>query len=216
MVEAAKTCHKFNDALHKDFLMEELAKRDMMFLPMDESRAKTWKEIVDFLNTYKVREKSGKPSKFKMTPYRGHKSPIEALCTFENRNDFNSTIVSGDSEGNVFTWNEGVDEDDEDEIEMKNDLILKADGKIVGIKKFNDENNMIVWTIKNKFYIYDVNMYQNENNAVLIITHGTKILENLHVDYVHILVNGKIIKTADGSLAKEIEKNGYKIYKEVK
>jgi hypothetical protein len=162
MVEAAKTCHKFNDALHKDFLMEELAKRDMMFLPLDESRGKTWKEIVDFLNTYKVREKSGKPSKFKMTPYRGHKSPIEALCTFENRNDFNSTIVSGDSEGNVFTWNEGVDEDDEDEIEMKNDLILKADGKIVGIKKFNDENNMIVWTIKNKFYIYDVNMYQNE------------------------------------------------------
>lgn len=61
-----------------------------------------------------------------------------------------------------------------------------------------------------------INMYQNENNGVLIITHGTKILENLHVDYVHILVDGKIIKTADGSLAKEIEKNGYKIYKEVK
>ena len=61
-----------------------------------------------------------------------------------------------------------------------------------------------------------INMYHNENNGVLIITHGTKILENLHVDYVHILVDGKIIKTADGSLAKEIEKNGYKIYKEVK
>ena len=61
-----------------------------------------------------------------------------------------------------------------------------------------------------------INMYQNDNNGVLIITHGTKILENLHVDYVHILVDGKIIKTADGSLAKEIEKNGYQIYKEVK
>ena len=61
-----------------------------------------------------------------------------------------------------------------------------------------------------------INMYHSENNGVLIITHGTKILKNLHVDYVHILVDGKIIKTADGSLAKEIEKNGYKIYKEVK
>ena len=49
-------------------------------------------------------------------------------------------------------------------------------------------------------------MFHNEENAVLIITHGTKILENLHIDYVHILVDGKIIKTGDGSLAKEIEK----------
>ncbi|MBR3249167.1 MAG: Fe-S cluster assembly ATPase SufC [Clostridia bacterium] len=61
-----------------------------------------------------------------------------------------------------------------------------------------------------------INMYHNENNGVLIITHGTKILENLHVDYVHILVNGKIIKTADGSLAQEIEKQGYEAYREEK
>ena len=58
-----------------------------------------------------------------------------------------------------------------------------------------------------------INMFQNENNGVLIITHGTKILENLNVDYVHILVDGKIIKTADGSLAKEIEKQGYEAYR---
>ena len=61
-----------------------------------------------------------------------------------------------------------------------------------------------------------INMYHNEENGVLIITHGTKILENLHVDYVHILVDGKIIKTADGSLAKEIEKQGYEAYREEK
>ena len=61
-----------------------------------------------------------------------------------------------------------------------------------------------------------INMYQNDNNGVLIITHGTKILEDLHVDYVHILVDGKIIKTADGSLAKQIERDGYEAYKEVK
>ena len=61
-----------------------------------------------------------------------------------------------------------------------------------------------------------INMYHNENNGVLIITHGTKILENLHVDYVHVLVDGKIIKTADGSLANKIEQQGYEKYKEVK
>ena len=56
-------------------------------------------------------------------------------------------------------------------------------------------------------------MYKNEENAVLIITHNTRILENLKVDYVHILVDGKIVKTGDASLAQEIEENGYAQYK---
>ena len=57
-----------------------------------------------------------------------------------------------------------------------------------------------------------IKLYKNDDNAVLIITHGTKILKSLDVDYVHILVNGKIVKTGDSSLAKEIEENGYKNY----
>ena len=36
-----------------------------------------------------------------------------------------------------------------------------------------------------------IQMYHNQDNAVLIITHNTRILENLKVDHVHILVNGK-------------------------
>ena len=60
-----------------------------------------------------------------------------------------------------------------------------------------------------------IEMYKNEENAVLIITHNTRILENLKVDYVHILVDGKIVKTGDASLAKEIEQEGYEKYKKV-
>lgn len=59
-----------------------------------------------------------------------------------------------------------------------------------------------------------IEMFKNENNAVLIITHNTKILHNLKVDYVHVLVNGKIVKTGTSKLAKEIEENGYGIYKD--
>lgn len=58
-----------------------------------------------------------------------------------------------------------------------------------------------------------IEMYKNDENAVLIITHNTRILENLKVDYVHILVDGKIVKTGDASLAQEIEENGYSQYK---
>lgn len=60
-----------------------------------------------------------------------------------------------------------------------------------------------------------IQMYHNKENSVMIITHNTRILENLKVDYVHILVNGKIVKTGDASLAKEIEENGYEKYKKL-
>ena len=58
-----------------------------------------------------------------------------------------------------------------------------------------------------------IEMFKNENNGVLIITHGTKILSQLKVDYVHILIDGKIVKTSTGDLAKEIEENGYAQYR---
>ena len=57
-----------------------------------------------------------------------------------------------------------------------------------------------------------IKLFKNDNNAVLIITHSTKILEELDVDKVHILVDGKIIASGDSKLAYEIEKEGYKKY----
>lgn len=58
-----------------------------------------------------------------------------------------------------------------------------------------------------------IEMFKNSKNAVLIITHNTKILHSLKVDYVHILIDGKIIKTGNADLAREIEKSGYGRYK---
>lgn len=58
-----------------------------------------------------------------------------------------------------------------------------------------------------------IKMFTNEDNAVLIITHNNKILESLKVDYVHVLVDGKIVKTGDASLAEEIQLNGFEQFK---
>ena len=63
-----------------------------------------------------------------------------------------------------------------------------------------------------KTVVKGINMYKKDNNAVLIITHSTKMLDGLNVDKVHVLVDGKIVKTGDYSLALEIDKNGYKDY----
>ena len=60
-----------------------------------------------------------------------------------------------------------------------------------------------------------IEMFKTDENAVLIITHNTKILHSLKPDYVHVLVDGKIVKTGDASLAKEIEENGYEKYKNI-
>ena len=58
-----------------------------------------------------------------------------------------------------------------------------------------------------------IKMYAGKDNAVLIITHNNKILDSLDVDYVHILVDGKIVKTGDATLAKEIQENGFEQFK---
>lgn len=58
-----------------------------------------------------------------------------------------------------------------------------------------------------------IEMFKTEENAVLIITHNTKILHSLKVDYVHVLINGQIVKTGTQELAKEIEENGYQQFK---
>ena len=50
---------------------------------------------------------------------------------------------------------------------------------------------------------------ENTDTSLLIITHYPRILEYLHPDYVHIMVDGTIRKTGSMELALEVEKNGY-------
>ena len=51
--------------------------------------------------------------------------------------------------------------------------------------------------------------HENGDGALIIITHSTRILESLTVDYTHILVDGKIVETGDSSLIDEINSNGF-------
>ncbi len=54
-----------------------------------------------------------------------------------------------------------------------------------------------------------INRFKNPNNSYLIITHYQKLLNYIHPDYVHVMRNGKIVKSGDISLASEIEVKGY-------
>ena len=57
-----------------------------------------------------------------------------------------------------------------------------------------------------------VNKIKNKNNSFLIITHYEKLLENIVPNFIHIMKEGKIIKTGDKTLAKQIEKKGFQSF----
>ncbi|MGD1981282.1 MAG: Fe-S cluster assembly ATPase SufC [Flavobacteriales bacterium] len=54
-----------------------------------------------------------------------------------------------------------------------------------------------------------VNKLRNEDNAVVVITHYQRLLDYIEPDFVHVLYNGKIVKSGDKNLALELEAKGY-------
>ena len=54
-----------------------------------------------------------------------------------------------------------------------------------------------------------VNTLRKKNNAFLIITHYQRLLDYIKPDFVHVLMNGKIIRSGGPELAIELEKKGY-------
>lgn len=54
-----------------------------------------------------------------------------------------------------------------------------------------------------------VNKLKSENNAVIVITHYQRLLEYIVPDFVHVLHDGKIVKTGGKELALELEEKGY-------
>ena len=54
-----------------------------------------------------------------------------------------------------------------------------------------------------------INKFINENKAIILITHYQRLLDYIKPNYVHVMQNGKIIKTGSFELAKELELKGY-------
>ena len=54
-----------------------------------------------------------------------------------------------------------------------------------------------------------VNMLRNDNTAVVLITHYQRLLDYIVPDFVHVLSDGKIVKSGNKNLAIELEKKGY-------
>tara|TARA_B100000963_G_C22580477_1_gene650586 strand:+ start:380 stop:1135 length:756 start_codon:yes stop_codon:yes gene_type:complete len=113
-----------------------------------------------------------------------------------------------------------------DIIEMKNEFLNRSinTGFSGGEKKKNEIFQMAVLNPKLSFLdetdsgldidalkvVSDgVNKISSPENAIVMITHYQRLLNYIKPDFVHVMMNGKIVKSGDISLAEELEANGY-------
>jgi Fe-S cluster assembly ATP-binding protein len=54
-----------------------------------------------------------------------------------------------------------------------------------------------------------INNFMNPNKSIILITHYQRLLDYINPTYVHVMQNGKIIRTGSADLAKELESKGY-------
>jgi len=54
-----------------------------------------------------------------------------------------------------------------------------------------------------------INTFMDKSKAIILITHYQRLLDYIKPDFVHVMQDGKIIKTGDADLAKELELKGY-------
>ena len=60
-----------------------------------------------------------------------------------------------------------------------------------------------------KTVAHGVNTLKSPENATIVVTHYQRLLDYIVPDYVHVLYNGKIVKSAGKELAMELEEKGY-------
>jgi Fe-S cluster assembly ATP-binding protein len=54
-----------------------------------------------------------------------------------------------------------------------------------------------------------VNTLRNKDNAIIVVTHYQRLLDYIVPDFVHVLYNGRIVKSGTKELALELEAKGY-------
>ena len=56
---------------------------------------------------------------------------------------------------------------------------------------------------------HGVNTMRSPERAIVLVTHYQRLLDYIEPDYIHVLSQGRIVKSGDKSLALELEKKGY-------
>lgn len=127
----------------------------------------------------------------------------EDLLTFEKQMDKNSKILKLNNEFILRELNKGLSGGEKKKSEILQ--MLSFDPKLIILDEVDsgldvDALKILAKAIKNT---------KNGKKAFLIITHYTNIFKYLKPDFVHVIRNGKIVKSGDIKLVHKIEKKGY-------
>ncbi len=60
-----------------------------------------------------------------------------------------------------------------------------------------------------KVVAHGVNTLMNQERGLVLITHYQRLLDYIKPQFVHVMLDGKIVRSGDASLALELEKRGY-------
>ena len=179
----------FEDEDITDMSTDEIAKKGI-FMSFQSPEEIPGVSLANYLKAVKTSIDGKKPSIYEFIPEVENTMKELDMKEEYTKRDFNVGFSGGEKKKN----------------EILQMLLLKPKLAIL------DETDSGLDVDAIKTVVKGINLYKNENNSVLIITHSTKILNGLNVDKVHVLVDGKIVKTGDYNLALEIDKNGYKEY----
>ena len=179
----------FEDVDITNMSTDEIAKKGifMSFQSPEEIKGVT---LANYLKTVKTSIDGKKPSIYEFIPEVENTMKELDIKNEYTKREFNVGFSGGEKKKN----------------EILQMLLLKPKLAIL------DETDSGLDVDAIKTVVKGINLYKNDNNSVLIITHSTKILQGLNIDKVHVLVDGKIVKTGDYNLALEIDKFGYKEY----
>ena len=100
--------------------------------------------------------------------------------------------------------NEGFSGGEKKRYEILQMSILKPDLSIL------DETDLGLDVDALRVVTNGVNSLKNPKSSFLIITHYLRLLDYITPDFVHVINNGRIVKSGDKSLAEKIDKSGYK------
>jgi len=117
------------------------------------------------------------------------------------------------------------------QIKLKDDLMSRAvnEGFSGGEKKYNEIFQMTILEPKLaildeadsgldidalKIVAKDINSQRSDDRAIVLITHYQRLLDYIVPDHVHVLADGKIVKSGGRDLALKLEENGYYWVKE--
>jgi len=179
----------FEDEDITDMSTDEIAKKGI-FMSFQSPEEIPGVSLANYLKAVKTSIDGKKPSIYEFIPEVENTLELLDMKEEYTKRDFNVGFSGGEKKKN----------------EILQMLLIKPKLAIL------DETDSGLDVDAIKTVVKGINLYKNENNSVLIITHSTKILDGLNVDKVHVLVDGKIVKTGDYNLALEIDKNGYKEY----